>query len=144
MKELEALAEKVKNELKLDYDAKSVKFIEGFIERQRKNFSREEHYGLVNTIGSFIGQCIIKNYGGYWQFDETEKTVCVALDEKNKIFPFAKTAKQFANGLGDSVYSFYSVIPFVFKINSLPKAERTDDLQILKSNTKSKKWWKFW
>jgi len=115
MKELEDLAEEVKRDLNVDYDTKSVKFIEEFIERQRNSFDSEQRKGLVSSIGSFVGQCIINNYGGHWQVDQDTKAVCVAFDDKNKLFPLAKTAKQFENGLEDSVYSFYTIIPSVFK-----------------------------
>lgn len=115
MKELEDLAETVKSQLNLNYDLHSVKFIEEFIERQRNNFDSEQRKGLINSIGSFVGQCIIINYGGHWQVDQDTQTMCITLDDKNKIFPFAKTAKQFENGLEDSVYSFYTIIPTLFK-----------------------------
>lgn len=143
MKELEDLAEMVKNELKLDYDSKSVKFIEEFIERQRNNFDSENRKGLINSLGSFIGQCIIKNYGGHWQIDPDTQSVCVALDDNNKIFPFAKTTKQFENGLEDSVYSFYTIIPTVFQI-SLSKPEECDKAPSNNPAKEPKKWWKFW
>jgi hypothetical protein len=144
MKELEDLAEKVKNQLSLAYDAKSIKYIEEFIERQRHNFDSEQVKGLVNSIGSFIGQCIIKNYGGQWQIDDDTKAVCVALDEKNKIFPFAKTAKQFENGIEDSVYSFYVIIPTVFKLPPPTTFEDSSNVASAIPVTASKKWWKFW
>jgi hypothetical protein len=130
MKELEDLAETVRSQLNLDYDTQSIKFIEEFIERQKNSFDSEQRTGLINSIGSFVGQCIIRNYGGQWQIDDETQTVCIAFDDKNKIFPFAKTAKQFENGLEDSVYSFYTVIPSLFKQDLLPA-------------NKKKKWWKF-
>jgi hypothetical protein len=144
MKELEDLAEKVKSELNLDYDAKSVKFIEEFIERQRNNFDSEHRKALVNSLGSFVGQCVIKNYGGNWQVDQDTQSVCVALDDNNKIFPFAKTTKQFENGLEDSVYSFYTIIPTVFQPGPPPKSKESDKLQSTNRARESKKWWKFW
>ena len=144
MKELEDLAEKVKIQLNLDYDTKSVKFIEEFIERQRNSFDSEQRKGLVNSIGSFVGQCVIKNYGGHWQVDKDTQAVCVALDDKNKIFPFAKTAKQFENGLEDSVYSFYTIIPTVFKISLPTNSKVNDNSQSTNISIDSKKWWKFW
>lgn len=117
MKDFEELAEMVKNELNLSYDAQSVKFVEGFIERQRNHFDAQERKGLINSIASFLGQCIIKNYGGRWQFDQETQSVCIALDDENKVFPFQKVTKQFDNGLEDSVYSFYTIIPLIFKID---------------------------
>ena len=126
MKELENLAESVKKQLNLKYDANSVKFIEGFIERNKGNFEKEESKGLINSLGSFLGQCIIENYGGQWQLDNETGSVAVVFDDKNKAYPFAKVSKQFENGLEDSVYSFYTVIPSIFKIEK-----------------KKKSWWKF-
>ena len=143
MKELEDLAEKVRSQLNLNYDTKSVKFVEEFIERQKNSFDSEQRKGLVNSIGSFIGQCVIKNYGGHWQVDQDTQAVCVALDDKNKIFPFAKTAKQFENGLEDSVYSFYTIIPTVFKIKPLATSKENDNSQSTNKPAKSKRWWKF-
>lgn len=143
MKELEDLAETVKSQLNLNYDLHSVKFIEEFIERQRNNFDSEQRKGLINSIGAFVGQCIKINYGGHWQVDQDTQTICIALDDKNKIFPFAKTAKQFENGLEDSVYSFYTIIPTVFKISPLIRSKERDYSQSPGEPIKSKKWWKF-
>lgn len=144
MKELEDLAEKVKSQLNLDYDAKSIKFIEEFIERQRNNFDTEQRKGLVNSIGSFVGECVIKNYGGHWQVDQETQTPCVAFNNKNKIFPFAKTSKQFENGLEDSVYSFYTIIPNVFKISRLTQPTQNSHSQSTSPTMQVRKWWKFW
>lgn len=144
MKEFENLAEQVKNQLGLDYDTESVKFIEGFIERQRNSFDNEQRKGLVNSIGSFVGQCVIRNYGGHWQVDQETEAICVAFDDKNKIFPIAKAAKQFENGLEDSVYSFYTCIPRVFKIESPSISKTGDNSQSSYPPSGSKKWWKFW
>jgi hypothetical protein len=126
MTKLENLAETVRQQLNLEYNGDSVKFIEGFIERNKSNLSKEEINGLINSLGSFLGQCIIKNYGGHWQADEDNGTVAVVFDDNNKAYPFAKVSKQFENGLEDSVYSFYSLIPTVFRLDK-----------------KKKPWWKF-
>lgn len=116
MKEIENLAETVKTQLNLKYDQDSVKFVEGFIERNKSNFDKEGIKGLINSLGAYLGQCIIRNYGGQWQLDSETGSVAVAFDDKNKAYPFAKVSKQFDNGLEDSVYSFYTAIPTVFKI----------------------------
>jgi hypothetical protein len=126
MKELEKLAESVKTQLNLKYDIDSIKFIEGFIERNKSSFGKEETKGLINSLGAFLGQCIIENYGGQWQLDNEMGTMAVVFDDKNKAYPFSKVNKQFDNGLEDSLYSFYTIIPTIFKIKK-----------------KKKSWWKF-
>jgi hypothetical protein len=126
MKELDDLAESVRTKLNLKYDASSIKFIEGFIERNKVSFEKEEYQGLINSLGSFLGKCIIENYGGQWELNNETGAVAIAFDSNNKAYPFAKVSKQFENGLVDSIYSFYSVIPTVFKLDK-----------------KKRPWWKF-
>lgn len=126
MQELTDLAETVKTELKLKYDTDSVKYLEGFIERQKTRFSEDKSKGLINSCGAFLGQCIIENYGGKWVRDDNGQ-VAISFDSQNMVYPFAKVSKQFENGLEDSVYSMYTIIPTVFKLPSKTK----------------KKWWQF-
>lgn len=116
MEEIENLSEQVRIHLKLSYDADSVKRVEEFIEQTKSHLNSDAQQGLANSMGAFLGQCIIKNYGGRWLSDEKFKTICVALPSGDRLYPFAKTAKQFENGLEDSIYSFFTVIPTVFKL----------------------------
>ena len=117
MKEIEDLAHTVKTQLNLEYDEASVTFIESFIERNKQQIEKEQWNGLINSLGAFWGQCIIENFGGKWEMDQDLQSVCVAFDDKNKVYPFAKTSKQFENGLEDSISSMYRNIPVVFKIS---------------------------
>ena len=99
------------------FDAPSVEWLEGFIERQRirDDVSPEFVRKMVSVLGSYLGECIIRSYGGHWAVGEDGWRV--EFDEKNAAFPFAKVQKQFANGIeaGDSVYSFFTAIPLVFR-----------------------------
>jgi hypothetical protein len=122
MKELETLAKTVREQFKIKYDKESVKFIEGFIERNKSNFGPEESKGLINSLGTFLGQCIIENYGGQWELDSEIGSMAVAFDEKNRAYPFSKVSKQFKNGLEDSIYSFYTIIPVIFKLKKKKKS----------------------
>lgn len=142
-KELERLAQLVKTELSLDFDVKSVEFVEGFIERNRGAFVKGESSGLVNSIAAFLGKCIIENYGGDWDMDADSNAICVAFDAGNKIFPFAKVAKQFENGTEDSVHSFFELIPLVFKLESLNLTGKDVIDQSSARVAVAKKWWKF-
>lgn len=126
MKELTDLADKLKTMLKLKYDSDGVKFVEGFIERNKTQIPREEWNGLIDSCGAFLGQCIIENYGGQRAKDENGH-VAVAFNNNNKVYPFSKVSTQFDNGLEDSIHSMYTIIPTVFKLQ--PKTK--------------KKWWQF-
>lgn len=103
------------NGIELGYDAESVEWLDGFIERQRENADADKMNGLTNVLGSFLGECIRENFGGKWE--QTENGLAIKFDGGNAIFPFNKTAKQFQNGADDSVFSFYQTIPVIFNLN---------------------------
>lgn len=141
MKELDQLAESVRQKLNLKYDAKGVEFIEGFIERNKVQLAPEEWQGLITSLGAFLSRCIMLNYGGSWQQDD-ERGPCIAFDEQNKVFPFSKVTKQFENGLEDSVYSFYQALPVVFKLT--PLAPVSPPAAVAAPEPPRKPWYKFW
>jgi hypothetical protein len=96
------------------YDAQSVAWLDGYIERQRvrTDVTQELVEGLVNVFGSYLGECVIKCYGGYWENENGQWRV--SFNENNAVYPFAKVRKQFENGAEDSIKSFFEVIPVVF------------------------------
>ncbi len=117
------------------YTEESVKWLEGYIERLRNSGefeNAEAKTKLISVFGSFLGECIVRCYGGAWKLHEPGAW-CVAFDENNKAFPFAKVAKQIDNGLEDGIASFFSMIPLVFK--DLPRAT---------TSTPKQPWWKVW
>lgn len=118
MKELKKLALSVKGKLDLQYNADAIEYLEGYIERVKPEFKDEDVSGLVNALGAFLGECIIFNYGGRWAIDTESNRPCVEFDDKNRCYPISKTQKQFDNGVEDSIYSFYIVIPTVFKVKN--------------------------
>lgn len=126
MNELTELAKEVKTSLGIKFDKKGVKYLEGFIERTKSQIDKDEWSGLITSCGAFLGQSIIEEYGGEWSTEENGQ-ISISFDENNKVFPFSKVSKQFDNGLEDSIFSFYSIIPNIFKLK--PK--------------KKKSWWKF-
>jgi len=118
----------------LGYTEESVKWLEGYIEclRNSGEFDNVETKNkLTSVFGSFLGECIVRNYGGAWT--QHDGVWCVAFDDKNIAFPFAKVAKQMENGLEDGIASYFTVIPIVFK--NLVRAEPSKP---------QKPWWKLW
>jgi len=117
-----------------EYTQESVEWLEGYIERLRKSGefdSVESRSRLTSVFGSFLGECIVRCYGGAWTQHEGEW--CVAFSDGDMAFPFAKVAKQFDNGLEDGISSFFRAIPIVFegRVRPLPSASQ-------------KPWWRFW
>ncbi len=98
------------NGVNLAFDADSVEWLDGFIERQRENADEEKIQKLSSVLGSFLGECIINNFGGRWE--QTEYGLAVTFDDGNAAFPFNKIEKQFRNGSDDSIFSFYQTIRF--------------------------------
>jgi hypothetical protein len=100
------------------YDQESVKRVEEFIEQQRStaDVTSDSVASLIQVLGSYLGECIIHNYGGVWRQQEDQWGIF--FDESNAVFPFNKVRKQFQNGLagGDSILSFFELIgPVILK-----------------------------
>ena len=114
------------------YDAESIAWLDGYIERQRArtDITQELVQGLVNVFGSYLGECVIKCYGGYWEIEEGHWRV--SFNENNALYPFSKVQKQFENGSEDSIKSFFDIIPTVFVFD------------IKGGDTDKKAWWKIW
>jgi hypothetical protein len=90
-----------------------VYWLDGYVQRQHETGDPDQREGLVNTLGAYLGQCIIETYGGIWA--RVDGVLCVAFDAKNDANPFAKVAKHLENGREDSCLSFFTAIPSVFK-----------------------------
>ena len=104
------------------YTQESVEWLEGYIERLRKSGEFDDvevKNKLISVFGSFLGECVVRCYGGTWRQDDAG-VWCVAFNDDNMVFPFAKIAKQMENGMEDSIVSFFTVIPIIFK--DLPRA----------------------
>ena len=114
------------------YDTQSVTWLDGSIERQRTrgDITQEMTAGLVNVFGSYLGECVIALYGGYWQNEDGQWRV--SFDDGNSVYPFSKVQKQFQNGPEDSIKSFLEVIPLVFTSG------------VGKGSIAGKPWWRFW
>jgi hypothetical protein len=98
----------------LNFDEQAVRWLDGYIQRQHEAGEPTSRDGLVNTLGSFLGECIIRSFGGVWAY--ADGSWCVRFDAKNAVFPFGKVAKQLENGSVDSVLSFFTIIPGVFHL----------------------------
>jgi len=115
------------------YNAESVAWLDGFIERQRlrAEFADETAIERMSQmLGSFIGECVIACYGGEWK--EQEGSWAVDFGGGNAAYPFNKVRKQFLHGGEDSVQSWFETIPLIF----------TQQLDAQPPPLK-KPWWKF-
>jgi hypothetical protein len=86
-----------------NFTPESVKWLDGYIERTRSKLP--DPSGLVQVLGSYLGETMRRNYGCTWI--GTEGQVALQCEAEFIVFPFNKVSKQFANGSGDSIFSFY-------------------------------------
>jgi hypothetical protein len=98
------------------HDLASVKWVEGFIERQRnrEDFRLDTAEVLMQMLGCYLGECVIRSYGGEWRQHDGQWGVF--FDDSNAVFPFNKARKQFEHGVsgGDSIVGFITAIPEMF------------------------------
>lgn len=89
----------------------SVAWTEGFIERQRESLEEEAGEGLINVLGSYLGEAIIAAAPEALWDDDDAGRLGLRFANGDMVFPFAKVAKQLAGGLaaGESILSFYNV-----------------------------------
>ncbi len=100
------------------YDARSVQWLEGYIERLRRDGAFEHDFDkFAGIFGSYLGEAIIRTHGGRWAQDETH-ALHIRFADGNRAFPFAKVSKQMQNGLdaGDSILGFFAAIPTLLKM----------------------------
>ena len=92
-------------------DAASVAWTEGFLERQRGALDVDGASGIVNVVGSYLGEAIIAAApGAQWDTD-ADGAIGVAFVNGDMAYPFAKVAKLLDEGLegGESILSLYNV-----------------------------------
>jgi hypothetical protein len=70
----------------LDYDESSVAWVDGYIERQRNRLDSDSAQMLISILGSFLGECIRKQFGGEWV--ERAEGWAICFNETNCVFPF--------------------------------------------------------
>lgn len=124
------------------YDHASVDWVDGYLSRMHEapSITDDVRHGLVNVVGSFLGECIIRNYGGAWQ--ELDGRLAVVLSEENAVFPFAKIQKQLENGREDSILSLFEVIPIVFDRRELQAAVSPSPQE--EPVPRKRPWWRLW
>ena len=97
------------------YNWQSVEWLEGYIERLRQSGqlnSEDARQKLSGVFGSFLGECVVRCYGGEWM--EEDGMWAVVFSQGNAVFPFGKTLSQMENGLEDGIGSFFRGIATLY------------------------------
>lgn len=97
--------------IELKYDRASIAWLDSHVEQNRDSYDKEKIAQLANTIGVFLGECLIRNYEGQWTYVEAEKRWGVDLGGQVGIaFPGTKAYKHLTNGPADSILAFFDMM----------------------------------
>jgi hypothetical protein len=123
--------------VEVGFDEAGVRWLDGFINRQRLGGTEALKAKLPNTLGSFLGECVRHTYGGEWQQHEAGWVVKVSV--RLSVFPFNKVHKQLANEDGDSVLGLFTAIPSL--LAGVPQGKAATARP---SQERKRPWWRFW
>jgi len=138
----------------LDYSIRSFIEIDKFFNKHSKNGKAirggrlSQNLGaIIFSIGSYIGETIIKNIPGtIWRIDDNdpqgEITASVKLPDGTIIWPMQKVMKRFQNGSKDAIYVYGHHVAMNYLNEPFDQSFwKTTSDQNDKSN---RQWWKFW
>ncbi|AGH80869.1 hypothetical protein PCNPT3_04635 [Psychromonas sp. CNPT3] len=89
------------------YDEASIKILSDIITTERTHYSENAKKILPNIWGAYLGNTIIKNFGGKWVKYDNQYVVIVGVEKPHICFPIQKVHKHILNGKIDSIYAFY-------------------------------------
>jgi hypothetical protein len=52
----------------LNYDAASIEWLDGYINRIRTQLKKDAYPGLVAALGAYLAETIIRTYDGVWAY----------------------------------------------------------------------------
>lgn len=115
-----------------DYGRQALEWLEGYVARRHDQMTQDERNRLIEMIGAFLGECLIRANGGEWIgfVYEGRKQLAVSLDKdfEFKAMPFNKVAKYFDDPSGgDSFASLFAVTPAMLKMQRDKHAARKSD-----------------
>jgi hypothetical protein len=95
--------------VELGYDRDGVAWIDARIPRFFEDLNAATQELMRHCVGSYLGQCVIEDVGGAWEWNEKLAGWCIQLTPDAATFPHAKVMKRFDNGPGDSLVSFFDL-----------------------------------
>lgn len=119
LKSIEALSEQAilfsstldQQNIKYDCSFEGLLSIEQYLE----SLTIYEQSTLRDQTASYLGECIIKSYGGTWE-KQKETGWAIKFAEETYVFPFSSVQQHIENPETDSFSSLYSMIPILIEI----------------------------
>ncbi len=81
-----------KESVQLDYSARSVRWLDSYIEQHRGELDASEKSLLEEKFGAYLGETIRHNYGGRWT-RANDGEWAIAFDEQHQTSPFTLIAE---------------------------------------------------
>ncbi|HLE07572.1 MAG TPA: hypothetical protein VI933_03015 [archaeon] len=96
----------------LSKDTKLARAIKAAKEGKATADEKESIDNMILCLGAYLGETVIKNFGGKWTFDDSRKTFSVTEIPRNAgglitVFPMSKITKRFFLGKEDSIAWWY-------------------------------------
>ncbi len=97
---------------KADYTLESMKEIDRFFDEQNTptGILSLNKGQILFALASYIGETVIKLYGGKWVIDENDPecdiNMAVETNSKTTLWPAKRCIKRFTNGGEDSIYGY--------------------------------------
>jgi len=94
----------------LQYDRVSVARLAGYLDHNRPQIRADQTQWLA-LFGAFLGECLIRNFGGRWEVRAPAGQWCVVLGSADKkVFPDERVARHLAYGPADSILALYDAV----------------------------------
>jgi hypothetical protein len=117
--EAERVLELMKENSKADYDAESLKWLEQLMLKIRDDMDDQARQSWIGAVGSFLGECMCRAYGGEWVNKDGSWAVSIAKG-RLVLLPFVKVAKLIDFGPEDSFVLMFRLVP---RILATPKLD---------------------
>lgn len=97
---------------KADLAVESMREIDRFFDEQNTpdGILSKNRGTILFSIGCYIGESIINNFGGCWITDDNdpqgEMNIAVKLLDGTTLFPVQRCMKRYQNGADDSIYAY--------------------------------------
>ncbi|SMB88298.1 hypothetical protein SAMN00120144_1208 [Hymenobacter roseosalivarius DSM 11622] len=121
MKELRSAAEAVQQNLNIpSLNGGAVSKLTEFIDRERASVNHEARPVVINALGCFLGECIIRSFGGHWHRDASG-LVGVQIAGYTFTNPFSYVERQLVHGAAESVMVLFLSLPTRLAAAAVPR-----------------------
>ena len=104
-----------KEAVTLDFSADSISWLDTYINQHRNDLAEQDKHILREKFGAFVGETILKNYGGHWDKTDSDEWTIV-FDNQLQTSPFEMVGEQLNNEA--SLAHLYDRIPELFDHNA--------------------------